>query len=752
MNLTGKWMSVCALTALLVFSIGAAGDKNATESLKRAADYARHDNYTSAAKFAREAASSAKDANLKGRALFLAGYSEYRLKNYDTARSKLKTASGMFPLLSYHGLYYGALSYQEEDRRDEALKLWEKLLAADPPGDLAGEALMNVLRCQRRNGDAPEALVTLDRLKSLSYKDASWVYEREYTKGWAKAKTGAVAEARKILLGLWRDNPSSYWAGLAEEYLNGGEGGAILLPGETSAITDGDRVQRVKNLIDSYQATKALDELGPLLKKAETGGSKARYAGLLKLAGEAYMKKREYTNALNNLEKAQSLLDSEDVEISYLSAECHRRSGRHNEAIGIYRHIWTDHAKCAYATRSLFYAARLMKLANDWDGAEACYRKLVDEYPRSTLRPESLFQLAWIKFLRKDYEKAKLYMTRVPASSRDDEFNARTVYWKSVILHELGEHQAARAAEDVILSRYWKSNYAFYLTVIHGREWPYPGGGKVIPRVQPDPPREYKVASKLLYLGLNSDAEGQLTALEADGKLPEWLVWSISRMYLDLEQYYSSQRMSYRHLGHRLATPPPGEMEAWRISYPQAFPELVKKYARQNNIDPLLVWSLMRAESTYRPDIKSSAGAIGLMQIMPTTGRQIAKGLGDKGFSREWLEEPERNVRYGCFYLRGRLDQFSGEGDDMNNWLRMVTRSLASYNAGPGRVMDWGERTDKLGLSPEAFVEEIPIKETREYVQRIFKFYLIYLTAWPRDAMADAPASNPADGASVVSD
>ncbi len=141
----------------------------------------------------------------------------------------------------------------------------------------------------------------------------------------------------------------------------------------------------------------------------------------------------------------------------------------------------------------------------------------------------------------------------------------------------------------------------------------------------------------------------------------------------------------------------------------------------------------MRAESTYRPTIKSSAGAVGLMQIMPATGRQIAREVKYSGFNTGHLERPEVNVHFGCYYLAGRLKQFFA-GDTQAQRLQTITRALASYNAGPHRVSGWGERADDMGLTPQAFVEEIPIKETREYVLRILKFYLVYLTAYPRDA------------------
>ena len=723
------------LLFMVTVSTGRAGDREFDDKIKKSVEYMRQYKYTSALSYAEGALGDADGKHQEGRALFLVGYIQYLTGDYSSARKHLKKASVMVPELAYHALRYGAESYQKENKYEQAVKLWEKLERANPPGDLTGVALIEMLRCQRRGDEPGKALKIIARISSHPDRDSSWNREIQYTEGWAKALTGAKADARSKLISLWRDHPENFWAEQAVSFLESEDGRKLLLPGEESHFTDGDRIQRIKNLIDAYHPAEAMDELRPFIEKAEKGSPPERLVGLYKLAADASMKRRRYTTALDYLGKAQALQKTEDLQVTYDIADCHRRSGRHVQAINIYKKIWTDHPRCAYATRSLFYAARLLKLANDWDGAEAAYRKLASDYTHSSLRPESLFQIAWIRYLKGDNEKAKLYFDRVPRL-RDSEFNARTLYWKSRALHAMGETKEATEVEDTILEHYWKSNYSFYLVTMHGRDWPYRPESKVIPREQKSAPVEYRVAKELLTLGLFEDAEGQLNSLDRKGRMDEWLVWSVSQMYLELDEYYLSQRMTW-NLGHRLATPPPGEKKAWRLSYPRAYPELVTSYAEEYDIDPFLVWSLMRAESTYRPTIRSSAGAVGLMQIMPGTGRQISRELRERGFSTDWLKRPEVNVRYGCYYLKGRLNEFAVDEGGVEGWMKMVTRSLAAYNAGPHRSREWAERTDALGLPATAFVEEIPIKETREYVKRILKFYLVYLTTWPREEKVD---------------
>lgn len=728
---------------LLVVSIAqhTAGQIDPAAALATAADQARNGNYTPALASCQKVIAATDDVSTKGRAQFLAGYCEYKLKHPEAAFSRLRNASELFPELSYHALYYSALAYQEASKYDEAVLMWEKLIAAKPPGDLTGRALMELLRCHRRSKDAAAAASVLDRLKTLARPDPAWIHEREYTRAWTKVRLGAESDARSRLLQLWRDHPESFWADQALKLLETEK--SLLLPGESSILTEGERLRRIQVLIDKNRPSKALTELNPIIAKAEKSSMPARLASLYKTKGVAYEGKREFTNAITYYKKSQALTKAEDVEILYFIARSLRRANKYQEAIVAYRDLTAKYPGGPYATRGLFYSSRLMKLTNDWAGAEAGYKKLVTQYPHSTLRAESLFQIAWIRYLREDYAKAKIYFERVPNKSKDKNFNMRTLYWKSVLQRKLGETQKAEEAEKLILTKHWDTAYAFYLIMCDGRKWPYQKVSKVIPKPENNPPIEFRLATELYQLGLAKDAEGQLKALEQKGRLPEWLVWQVAKMYTGLEDYNRAMRLGYKHLKPRLKSPPPGEPEAWRLLYPQAYREHVVNYSEKYDLDPLLVWSLMRAESTYRPAIRSSAGATGLMQIMPATGTQIARGLGEKGYKKSKLKDPQLNIRYGTYYLHGRMEQFGPYGDTTETRLKTVTRSLAAYNAGPNRSLRWGKRADELGLPAAAFVEEIPFKETREYVKRILGYYLIYLSAWPKPVPNATEESSP---------
>ena len=124
--------------------------------------------------------------------------------------------------------------------------------------------------------------------------------------------------------------------------------------------------------------------------------------------------------------------------------------------------------------------------------------------------------------------------------------------------------------------------------------------------------------------------------------------------------------------------------------------------------------ALIRQESAFQPDARSPSGARGLMQLMPGTGRQVARLLKRRRPKLYEFYQPELNIKLGTQYLKSNLNKFSGP--------KVLT--TAAYNAGPHRVSKW--LPDKMPMDADAWTEAIPFKETRGYVQRIMSYAAIY--------------------------
>jgi soluble lytic murein transglycosylase len=146
-----------------------------------------------------------------------------------------------------------------------------------------------------------------------------------------------------------------------------------------------------------------------------------------------------------------------------------------------------------------------------------------------------------------------------------------------------------------------------------------------------------------------------------------------------------------------------------RLRYPLEYQELVRKNARTFDVDPALIAAVIYAESRFRPDAVSEAGAIGLMQLLPETGKWIAATGGER-FRVKDLYDPKVNVRYGSFYLDRLLDKYGN-----------VRFALAAYHAGQGNADRWLASSGEIGFP-----------DTRAYVANVLEFRDIYRATYER--------------------
>jgi soluble lytic murein transglycosylase len=146
--------------------------------------------------------------------------------------------------------------------------------------------------------------------------------------------------------------------------------------------------------------------------------------------------------------------------------------------------------------------------------------------------------------------------------------------------------------------------------------------------------------------------------------------------------------------------------EILTMIFPLSYWELIRKYSELNRLDPYLVAALVAQESTFVPDIRSSAGAVGLMQLMTPTARMYARRF-KIAYSNRLRTTAEPNVRIGTAYLADKIAEFGG-----------LHLALASYNAGERAVKRWID--ERPGLTDqEEFIDDIPYAETQNYVKRI---------------------------------
>ena len=154
-----------------------------------------------------------------------------------------------------------------------------------------------------------------------------------------------------------------------------------------------------------------------------------------------------------------------------------------------------------------------------------------------------------------------------------------------------------------------------------------------------------------------------------------------------------------------------------RSKYKLMYKKEIMASAEEFDLDPYLVCGVVFTESGFRPQAKSSVGALGLMQLMPATGLQEAELLEIEGVTEDSLTEPALNIRLGCNYLKKLLDEFGTE-----------SVALAAYNAGPGRVRQW---LKQYGTKEDGSILYIPYPETSKYVERVRSAKGVYERLYP---------------------
>ena len=171
--------------------------------------------------------------------------------------------------------------------------------------------------------------------------------------------------------------------------------------------------------------------------------------------------------------------------------------------------------------------------------------------------------------------------------------------------------------------------------------------------------------------------------------------------------------------------------------YPSPWPELVREFAATDGVDPLLLWSLIRRESLYDADARGAAGEVGLTQVIPLTGGDIAQGLGIT-YDHDDLARPQLAIRFGSWYLSAMLEGFE----------QLPIVALAAYNAGPGTALRWESEAllapNAAGSYEDSFMWALDFATTRRYVRNVIESQAAYR------ALESALSSSEAANASVA--
>jgi soluble lytic murein transglycosylase len=362
----------------------------------------------------------------------------------------------------------------------------------------------------------------------------------------------------------------------------------------------------------------------------------------------------------------------------------------------------------------------MFMLRRDYPAAVGDYSYLATHFPDNTNASAAHWRAGWLSYRQGLYaDAARLFdeQIRLYPSAKE---TASAIYWRGR-LYETQDHKPASAAANYrALVRAYQ--HYFYAQMARQR---LAALGSTPPEPQPQLDRLQPVPVPQLAESFPTDsphlAKARLLAnaglndyiaqeIAADPDSASWSALAEAQIYASYGEAYRAMRSLKKALPYAATSSIKSiPLAYWRILFPEPWWETIKAESAKNNLDPYMVASLIRQESEFDSRVISHANAYGLMQLLPSVGKQLAREEGISHFETFQLLDPAMNIRLGTRYLRQMLDKFGG----------VQEYALAAYNAGDSRVVDWQSAGPYSGI--DEFVESIPFTETREYVEAILR-------------------------------
>lgn len=370
------------------------------------------------------------------------------------------------------------------------------------------------------------------------------------------------------------------------------------------------------------------------------------------------------------------------------------------------------------ASEAAFLAAFLFYDFGRYDEAAARFSSYLRAHRHRA--DEAAWFRGWSLYLRGKWEEAASELASLLRAHPRSRLVPQVIYWRARALEQAGRADEARALYRDGATR-WPTDWYGQLSLRRlGPDAARPSLGLApAPEASARPGglrgQRLDRARALYDLGMVAQAGKELDAAIAGSK-ERGLLLAAARMALDGGDPHRAFRLSPRLGGPRRAAD---------LSYPQAYPRAVAAAADEAGLDPLLLLSIARQESGFSRDVRSPRGAVGVMQLLPTTAQRLVERY-EVAADPQRLDDPSVNLRLGATYLAALVRRFGGS----------EALAIAAYNAGPAAVVGWLEDPLRAELPLDEWVEKIPWRETRGYVKAVVSNYATYLALAGRQAPA----------------
>jgi soluble lytic murein transglycosylase len=435
-----------------------------------------------------------------------------------------------------------------------------------------------------------------------------------------------------------------------------------------------------------------------------------------------------------------------DAERLYVLSQIYRSDKKFDEMFATLNELTQKYPLSKWNEEGFMAAGNYYWVDLDRPKAAGYYQRVLDTFPGGRNAFNAEWRVAWVAYLNRQpdaADKIKSFLTKYPASGNTSD----AIYWLGRDAERGGKIAEARAYYQKDHQRFPQTYFGHAaamrlskLESTEGGEPPeilekIPPPPSLRPFDEPIPPAatdRWARAQALRTIAFDASAELELKNGYFATSSPRFLYEAAQAAF---DQGHFAAGMAYGRIivpnfdARKMDDLP---MDVWKVLYPLPYESVIRREAAKNNFDPMLAAGLMRQESTFQADALSPQNAIGLMQVIPKTGKLLAKQLRVK-FSPDKLFQPEYNIQLGMLYISG-LVKLTGAPEF----------ALAAFDAGEDRIASWKAERNYEEI-PE-LVESIPFSETRDYVQIVLRNSEVYRMIYGQTGPTSAAASSAGQG------
>lgn len=648
------------------------------------------------------------------------------------ALALLEESAGLSGIDDYL-IFYRAQALSGQGLHSEAASAYESIILSYPSSLLAGKA--RYLRGAaffeaaefRKSAEAFENFLSTDSGSPL-VPEAVLLFSESLI------KSGAPEKAVASLKGLATGQPADVHGQKAHEALT-----ALASAGVKGAgFTPEERFSRADGLLRAASFDAAIEEFRQLSGLPEFK-ERASFKTAVALA-----RQKKYSQSEELLKGHLSAADpSVAAEALYWYALVSIRQGKEGGAEEALKRLSAKFPESGERARVLMLLGRSRE-DSDPEGAARLYKRVLSDFIDSPVSDDAFWKLSWGAYTSGRYEDAYEGFSRYLVARPGGRDTSRSRYWKARSAERLGRAGEAAEGYGEVCAKAPDTFYCL-MSAARARDLRKEAGAapaitKAVPASAPvsegrtslevlksesafaQNPR-YRAAQELLALGLREEAAGEIERIAAVYTGNRADIAELALLLYDAGDFYRAFRIYRLHLS--------SDRELLHLGFPLRVVESVREKSAVS-VDPFLVAAVAREESHFNPGAVSSVGALGMMQIMPSTGKGIAEKLGER-FAEGKLFEPGTSIRFGSWYLGQLLDRFGGD----------LALAISGYNAGPTAAARWA-RT--LPFELDEFVESIPYNETRAYSKRVLRSYAEFLRLAGEDPIERIRRTEPPGG------